>query len=96
MATYYKNRFEDKVMIITGAASGIGRVTAIRVALESTKIVLVDKDQINGERTLAYIHDKGGEATFLNLDISVEENAKQMVERTIECYGKLLQSVILV
>lgn len=76
MIMYYKNRFKDKVMIITGAASGIGRETAIRAALEGAKVVIVDKDKIKGEETLAAIKSKGKEAIFLNLDISIEENAK--------------------
>lgn len=86
---YYKNRFKDKVMIITGAASGIGRETAIRAALEGAKVVIVDKDKIKGEETLAAIKSKGKEAIFLNLDISIEENAKQMVDETIKAYGQL-------
>lgn len=86
---YYPNRFNNKVMIITGAARGIGRATALRAAKEGAKLVLVDCRESEGQETLRMVLEAGGTGIFLPLDISVEENCKIMVEKTIEQYGKL-------
>lgn len=86
---YYAGRFEDKVMIITGAATGIGRATAIRASKEGAKLVLVDIKVAEGEETLKTILNNGGDAIFLNLDLSKEESSETMVKETIEKYGKL-------
>ncbi|MEG2354088.1 MAG: SDR family oxidoreductase [Clostridium sp.] len=86
---YFKGRFEDKVMIITGAATGIGRATAIRAAKEDAKVVIVDRKKEEGEETLQTILNNGGEAIFLNLDLSKEESCEQMVKATIDKFGKL-------
>lgn len=61
---YFAGRFKDKVMIITGAATGIGRATAIRAAKEGAKVVLVDKKQVEGEETLNAILKDGLKAIF--------------------------------
>lgn len=87
--TFFKDRFKDKVMIITGAATGIGRATALRAAKEGAKLVLVDVKNEEGNQTLQDVLNLGAEAIFLNYDISKEENAKLMVEKTIEKFGEL-------
>lgn len=86
---YYPNRFENKVMIITGAARGIGRATALRAAQEGAHLVLIDNRETEGEETLKMISEVKGDAIFLPLDISIEDNCKIMVEETIKQYGKL-------
>lgn len=86
---YFENRFKDKVMIITGAATGIGRAAAIRAGKEGAKLVLVDKKQAEGEQTLADVLKTGTEAIFLNMDLSEEKNALIMIEKTIEKFGRL-------
>lgn len=86
---YYKNRFKDKVMIITGSATGIGKATALRASLEGAKLVLVDKKLEEGENTLHEILNSGGDAIFLNYDISKEEFVEKMIKETINKYGQL-------
>lgn len=89
MESYFKDRFRDKVMIITGSARGIGLAAAIRAAQEGAKLVLVDRLKEEGQNAHQKILELGGEAIFLNLDISIEKNAEQMVNETISKYGKL-------
>lgn len=89
MTMIFKGRFEDKVMIITGASRGIGKATAKRAAAEGAKVVLVDIRAEQGEEVLREITESGGEGIFLNLDISKQENADRMVEETVQHFGKL-------
>lgn len=86
---FFANRFQDKVMIITGAATGIGKATAIRAAREGAKLVLVDKNKKEGEETLKIILENDGQAIFLNLDLTLESASKQMVAEAIDTFGKL-------
>lgn len=76
-------------MIITGAARGIGSATAIRAAQEGAKLVLVDRLKDEGKATQKKITELGADSIFLNLDLSDENSAKQMVEETIHKYGRL-------
>lgn len=89
MTMIFKGRFEDKVMIITGASRGIGKATAKRAAAEGAKVVLVDIRAEQGEEVLREITESGGEGIFLNLDISKQENADRMVQETVQHFGKL-------
>ena len=86
---FFKDRFKDKVMILTGAARGIGRTTAIRAAQEGAKMVLADRLAEEGEETLAMIRQAGGEGIFIPLDLSEEENARILVEKAVDTYGRL-------
>ena len=89
MTMIFKGRFEDKVMIITGASRGIGKATAKRAAAEGAKVVLVDIRAEQGEEVIREITESGGEGIFLNLDISKQENADRMVQETVQHFGKL-------
>lgn len=86
---FYKNRFLNKVMIITGSATGIGRATALRAGLEGAKLVLVDLKKEEGLKTLEDVLATGADAIFLELDLSNKANVEYMISQTIDKYGKL-------
>lgn len=80
---------DKKVVLITGAASGIGRATALGFARESAKVVVSDINRSGGEETVAEIKDAGGEAHFVQADVSKADEVKEMVRRTVVLYGRL-------
>ncbi len=82
-------RLEGKVVIITGAGSGIGKETALLFAKEGAKVVVADVNEKGGEETVAEIKKNGGEAIFARLDISSREQSKEVIEYTLERYGKI-------
>lgn len=79
----------DDVVIVTGAASGIGRATAERFATEGAKVVVVDIEEEPGRDTVEKITSNGGEAIFVKADVSDSDDVEQMVEATLDEYGRL-------
>lgn len=81
--------FEDAVAIVTGASSGIGRASAERFAAEGASVVIADVDREGGEETVERIENDGGEAMFVDVDVSDESSVEAMVEETVDTYGGL-------
>ncbi len=84
-----QQNFKNKVAIITGAASGIGRETAIEFAQMGAKVCVADWDQKGIDETVKLIQAKDGISFGCKVDVSNESNVKEMVRATIEKYGKL-------
>jgi NAD(P)-dependent dehydrogenase (short-subunit alcohol dehydrogenase family) len=82
-------RISDKVAIITGAASGIGRTTAILFAKEGGKVVVADKNEVGGNETVDLIRSDGGQAIFDYVNVTSATDMQGMVKTTINTYGKL-------
>ena len=83
------NEYQNKVVIVTGGAYGIGRAAAIGFAQRGAKVAIADVDIKRGEETLRRIKDAGGDALFVKTDVSSEADVKALVEKTVETYGKL-------
>jgi NAD(P)-dependent dehydrogenase (short-subunit alcohol dehydrogenase family) len=82
-------RLKDKVSVVTGAASGIGRGIALLFAKEGSKVVVVDIGPKGGEETVKMIKVNGGEAMFVKADVSKAVEVEQMVKLTVAQYSKL-------
>ncbi len=80
---------KEKVVIVTGGSQGIGRAAGLIFAREGAKVVIADVLTEGGEETVKMIRGAGGEALFVQTDVSKEEQVKQMISRTIEVYGEL-------
>lgn len=82
-------QLQDKVAIITGGASGIGRATAVAFAQEGACVVIADIDQTGGEQIATSLREAGGKAVFIPCDVSKNSDVANMVEQTIATFGKL-------
>lgn len=84
-------RFEDKVIIITGAASGLGQDAAVRVASEGAKLVLVDLNEEVLKETELLIKKESSDAELLTVkaDVSNEDEVKNYVDQAVKTFGKI-------
>lgn len=80
---------EDKVALVTGGGSGIGRAAALTFAREGAKVVIVDMAVAGGEETVKIIKEAGGDAIFYKADVVDEEAVKGSVEQTMKTYNRL-------
>ncbi len=82
--------FNNKVVIVTGAATGIGKASALEFARQGAKVVVVTGNNVaGGEATVREIKETGGEASFIQCDVSNEEQVKNMVDKAVELYGRI-------
>lgn len=81
--------YQNKVALVTGATSGIGRDTAIAFAKAGAKVVLAGRREADGQAVVDEIKKAGGEAHFVRTDVSKESEVKALVDATLAKYGRL-------
>jgi NAD(P)-dependent dehydrogenase (short-subunit alcohol dehydrogenase family) len=80
---------QNKVAIVTGGTSGIGRDTAVLFAKEGAKVVVAGRRQPEGEETIDLIRGAGGEGIFVATDVSTTADVQALVQKTVEKFGRL-------
>ena len=83
------NRFEDKIVLVTGASAGIGRTTLLRFADEGAKVINADVDEVNGLNVVNQVTENDGKALFIKTDVSNESEVKSLIEKIIQTFGRL-------
>lgn len=82
-------RLDNKVAVITGAASGMGRATAMRFAEEGAAVVVADLNSQGAEGVISEITANGGHAVFQRTDVTSENDIKSMIDRAVREFGRL-------
>ncbi len=82
-------QFDGKVVVVTGAGSGIGRATALAFAREGARLVVADVSVEGAEETARRIRDQGGEAIVTRTDVSRPDDVEAMVRAAVEAFGRL-------
>jgi NAD(P)-dependent dehydrogenase (short-subunit alcohol dehydrogenase family) len=82
-------QFENKVVLVTGGTSGIGRDTALAFAHEGARVVVSGRREKEGTETVDLIRKAGGQALFVQADVSQEDAVARLIGRTVEAFGRL-------
>jgi meso-butanediol dehydrogenase/(S,S)-butanediol dehydrogenase/diacetyl reductase len=82
-------RLAGKVALITGAGAGIGRASVVLFAREGARVAAVDRDAATGEETVALARDRGGEAIFIQADVSRAADVRAAIDATVAGFGAL-------
>ena len=82
-------RFQDKIAVVTGAASGFGAAIARSFAAEGASLVVADVDEAGGKEVTAGICESGGAAIFARTDVSQANQVKAMIDAAVEQFGGL-------
>lgn len=80
---------KNKVILVTGASSGIGWATALALAEEGARVVASARREARGRELIARIQERGGEATWVNADMTVERDIQGLVQTALSTYGRV-------
>src|SRR5260370_27593355 len=80
---------DGKVGLVTGGTSGIGRETAVLFAKAGAKVVVAGRRKAEGQETVELIRAGGGDALFVNADVSKASEVEGLVKKTVENFGRL-------
>ena len=82
-------RFTDKVCLVTGSGSGIGRAAAVRFAAEGGNVVVIDRDEKGGNETVDIITKANGSAIFSKCDVGIEDEIRASVDLALSKWNKI-------
>jgi NAD(P)-dependent dehydrogenase (short-subunit alcohol dehydrogenase family) len=80
---------DQKVAIVTGGSSGIGRATTFALAKEGVKITVADRRAKEGEETVHLVKEAGSDGIFVETDVADEDDVRSLVEKTVKTFGRL-------
>ena len=80
---------KNKVALVTGGSNGIGRATALGFAGRGAKVVIVDRDAAGGEATAGIVRQKGGEALFVQADVTDSRSVQAYVKKAVDTWGRI-------
>ena len=89
------DRVKEKVAIVTGAGSGLGRAEAVMLAKEGAKVAVTDINDASGMETVEIIRNAGGEAEYWHLDASEEKECKAVIDAVAEKFGKIEEMLVI-
>ena len=81
--------FENKVAVVTGSSSGIGRATAVAFARAGARVIVADIQGQGGQQTVQLVKDAGGDGMFVHTDVSREADVAALMDTTVETYGRI-------
>jgi NAD(P)-dependent dehydrogenase (short-subunit alcohol dehydrogenase family) len=84
-----KTAFENKVALVTGGTSGIGKEAALELARAGAKVVVAGRRENEGQEVVQAVQKLGGEARFVKTDVSREGDVKALVDKTVATFGRL-------
>lgn len=85
----FQERFKDKVMMVTGGTSGIGKAVCLRAGEEGAKVVVIGRNEERGNEVVKDIIKKGGEAIFIQCNMNVKHDILNMFQMIMKTYGTL-------
>lgn len=82
-------KLQDRVAVITGAGSGIGRACALEFAREGARVVVADINRVGAEKTVEQVMALGGQAASVQTDVASPESVQQLVQATLKTYSQI-------
>lgn len=82
-------KLKNKVLIVTGAGSGIGRATSLKLASEGAIVVSSDYNEATAKETAEMVDKAGGQASYIRADVSNEEDVRNLINQTVEKHGTI-------